>query len=80
MSPKNAKDELTPLAERITQLARAREMKVVPVVPIAGQAGKVLLEADDISAEDFLDLAAAAGQKLAYLESSLFEASDLAGV
>lgn len=78
MNLKNAKDELTPLAERITQLARARKLKMVPAVPIAGQAGKVLLEADDISTEDFLDLAAAAGQKLAYLESSLFEADDLA--
>jgi hypothetical protein len=72
-----ATDELSMLAERVETHAKARGLTVVPATPIGGQGAVVHLQPDSMTAEEFLDLAAATGQRLAYLETSLFDIDDV---
>ena len=70
-------DELTPLAGRVAELARSHCLAVVSVVPDSGPGHQVRLGPADMTSEAFVDLAAAAGGKLFYLEASVFDIGDL---
>ncbi|GAA4224814.1 hypothetical protein FHR32_006844 [Streptosporangium album] len=48
MELKTAEDELSPLAERILDLATDRRLRVVPVVPTSRQGAEVYLEPEDM--------------------------------
>lgn len=64
------------LAARIAQLASDRQLTVVPATPLfaPGSVPLVLLGNNDMSAEDFCGLAAAAGVRLLYFQTKYFDA------
>jgi hypothetical protein len=73
-----AADEHSRLAEQITKLAAARDLTLIPVTPFAAHgAVTVRVDAEDMTANAFVDLAATSGQKLFYLEATRFDVEDL---
>lgn len=64
----NAVDELSSIMEQINVLAAEHGLRIVPATPSAGRAPVVELDGDDLAPRDFLDLAAAVGGPLLYLD------------
>lgn len=77
MARTTAADDLAPLAKQFTDLTAARNLVVVPVTPSSGHGPVVRLDAEDMTAEAFVNLAALTGRKLLYLQSERFGATHL---
>jgi hypothetical protein len=76
MDMRAGKDELSPLAGRLMELAASRGLVVIPVVPDADDGPQVHLGPDDMTAEVFVELAADAGAKLFYLKTPIFDVDE----
>jgi hypothetical protein len=69
--------DIDQLAAQISQLASSQQLIVVPATPVSHQGWGylVLLDHNDLSAEEFCALAASAGAKLLYVQTEDFIAA-----
>jgi hypothetical protein len=68
--------DLDQLAAQLQQLASGWNLRIVPATPVstAGSCQLVLLGCEDLSAEEFCELAASAGMRLLYAQAESFDA------